>query len=43
MDDLAHDKLSAFMAEGKPADKALARRVRETAHAIMTMPEYQLA
>jgi hypothetical protein len=38
-----HDKLSAFLAEGKPADTAQRRRVRETAHAIMTMPEYQLA
>jgi uncharacterized protein (DUF1800 family) len=45
----AHDKLSAYMAEGKPmtagkpADTAQKRRVRETVHAIMTLPEYQLA
>jgi uncharacterized protein (DUF1800 family) len=36
-------KLVAFVAEGKPAGPALARRVRETVHAILTMAEYQLA
>jgi uncharacterized protein (DUF1800 family) len=36
-------KLIAFMAEGTPKEKNLHRRVRETFHAIMTMPEYQLA
>jgi Protein of unknown function (DUF1800) len=36
-------KLLAFVAEGKPKDKALNRRVREAAHTIMCMPEYQLA
>jgi hypothetical protein len=45
----AHDKLSAYMSDGKSTasgksdKKAEGRRVRETAHAIMTMPEYQLA
>ena len=36
-------KLVAFVAEGKPAGPALARRVREAVHAILTMAEYQLA
>jgi uncharacterized protein (DUF1800 family) len=36
-------KLIAFMAEGTPKEKNLHRRVRETFHAIMTMPEYQLS
>jgi hypothetical protein len=36
-------KLVAFMAAGKPAGPALAQRVRETVHAILTMAEYQLA
>jgi uncharacterized protein (DUF1800 family) len=39
----AQAKLTAFVAEGKPDSKALDRRVREAVHAIMTMPEYQLA
>jgi hypothetical protein len=39
----ARDKLVAFVAEGNPKDKALDQRVRETVHALMTMPEYQLA
>jgi hypothetical protein len=39
----AQAKLTAFVAEGKPDGKALDRRVREAVHAIMTMPEYQLA
>ena len=39
----ARTKLIAFMAEGTPKEKNLNRRVRETIHAIMTMPEYQLA
>jgi uncharacterized protein (DUF1800 family) len=39
----AHAKLSAFIADGKPNDKALQRRVRETVHAIFSMPDYQLA
>jgi hypothetical protein len=36
-------KLIAFMAEGKPEGAAWNRRIRETIHAIMAMPEYQLA
>ena len=39
----ARAKLVAFVAEGKPKDKALDRRIREAAHTIMCMPEYQLA
>jgi uncharacterized protein (DUF1800 family) len=39
----ARDKLIAFVAHGNPQDKALDQRVREATHAIMTMPEYQLA
>ena len=40
---VAHAKLTAFIAEGKPTDKALDRRVREVVHAIISMPEYQLS
>jgi hypothetical protein len=36
-------KLVAFVGEGKPAGPALARRVREAVHAIVTMAEYHLA
>lgn len=39
----ARKKLVAFMAEGKPAGAERERRVREVVHAILTMPEYQLA
>jgi hypothetical protein len=39
----AHDKLVAFVAEGKPKDRALDHRVRAAVHAIMAMPEYELA
>ncbi len=39
----ARAKLVTFVAEGKPAGPALDRRVREAVHAILTMPEYQLA
>jgi uncharacterized protein (DUF1800 family) len=39
----ARAKLTAFVAEGKPTGPALARRVREAVHAVMTMAEYQLA
>jgi hypothetical protein len=39
----AEAKLVAFVQEGNPKGPALDRRVRETVHAIMTMPEYQLA
>jgi hypothetical protein len=36
-------KLVSFVASGNPAGADLARRVRETVHAMMTIPEYQLA
>jgi hypothetical protein len=39
----AHKKVVAFVAEGKPQGKAFNRRVREAAHTLMAMPEYQLA
>ena len=39
----AQAKLVAFIESGKPAGPALDRRVREAVHAIMCMPEYQLA
>jgi hypothetical protein len=39
----ARAKLVAFVAEGKPKDKALNQRIREAAHTILCMPEYQLA
>jgi uncharacterized protein (DUF1800 family) len=39
----ARARLVAFVAEGAPAGSALARRVREAVHALMTMPEYHLA
>ncbi len=39
----ARAKLVAFAAEGRPAGPALARRVREAVHAILSMSEYQLA
>jgi len=39
----ARGKLIAFVADGKPAGDALGRRAREAAHAILSMPEYQLA
>lgn len=39
----ARDGLVAYVSEGSPANEALNRRIRETVHAIMTMPEYQLA
>jgi hypothetical protein len=37
----ARSKLIAYLTEGKAEAKT--RRIRETVHAIMTMPEYQLA
>ena len=37
------DALARFAAEGNPRGVALDRRLRETAHAILTLPEYQLA
>jgi hypothetical protein len=39
----ARAKLVAFVAEDNPTGPALDRRVREAVHAILTMPEYQLA
>src|SRR5262245_51727129 len=39
----ARAKLVAFITEGEPAGPALARRVREAVHAMLTMAEYQLA
>src|SRR5262249_18346346 len=36
-------KLEAFVSADNPKGPALERRVRETVHAILTMPEYQLA
>lgn len=36
-------KLVAFVAEGRPTGSALARRVRETVHAVLTTAEFQLA
>jgi hypothetical protein len=35
-------RLQAFIADGAPAKRDLALRIRETAHAMMCMPEYQL-
>jgi hypothetical protein len=35
--------LKAYLADGPTDAKNLNRKVREAAHAIMTMPEYQLA
>ncbi|HEV3146047.1 MAG TPA: DUF1800 domain-containing protein [Gemmataceae bacterium] len=39
----AEKKLLAFAAEGKPTGPGLERRARETVHAILTMPENQMA
>jgi uncharacterized protein (DUF1800 family) len=39
----ARAKLTAFVAEGKPKDRALDSRIRAAVHAIMAMPEYELA
>jgi uncharacterized protein (DUF1800 family) len=41
--DEARSRLAAYVAEGKPAGAELDRRVRETVHAILCMPEYHLA
>ena len=38
----AQAKLVAFVADGKPTGAKFEQRVRETVHAILTMPEYQL-
>ena len=39
----AKSKLEAYLAEGNPQGPALDRRVREAVHAVLCMPEYQLA
>jgi hypothetical protein len=39
----AREKLVAFIADGTPTGLDLNRRVREAVHAILTMPEFQLA
>jgi hypothetical protein len=39
----AEAKLVAFVQAGNPRGPMLDRRVRETVHALLTMPEYQLA
>jgi hypothetical protein len=39
----ARDALTAFVADGRPTRPALDRRAREAVHAILTMPEFQLA
>jgi hypothetical protein len=39
----SHSKLVAFVEKGQPKGLALDRRARETVHAILTMPEAQLA
>ena len=36
------EKLTRFIADGKPTGVALARRAREATHAVLAMPEYQL-
>lgn len=36
-------KLLKYLEDGKPKDANLDKRLRETAHTILTMPEYQLA
>jgi hypothetical protein len=37
------DNLVAFVADGNPSGAALDHRVREAVHAILSLPEYQLA
>jgi hypothetical protein len=36
-------RLTTFLADGKPAKAAWQQRVRETAHAVLTLPEYTLS
>ena len=43
VDDRARAKLTEFLAEGKPQGAALDRRIREAAHAVATMPLFQMA
>jgi hypothetical protein len=39
----ARGRLTAFLADGQPKGRAWNRRVREVVHALLAMPEYQLA
>lgn len=39
----ARSRLLAFLTEGSPKNDQLDQRIREVTHAMMTMPEYQLA
>jgi uncharacterized protein (DUF1800 family) len=39
----APDKLLGYLKEGSPKDAELTKRLRETAHTILVLPEYQLA
>jgi uncharacterized protein (DUF1800 family) len=39
----ARSRLLTFLADGNPKDDQLDQRIREVAHAMMTIPEYQLA
>ncbi len=39
----ARRKLAEYLAEGRPQGDALERRLRDTAHLILLLPEYQLA
>jgi hypothetical protein len=43
VDDRARAKLTAFLADGKPRDAVLDRRLREAAHAVAAMPLFQMA
>jgi hypothetical protein len=43
IDETTRKKLIAFFAEGKPEKAAWELRVRETAHALLTLPEFTLA
>jgi uncharacterized protein (DUF1800 family) len=43
IDDRAKAKLTAFLAEGNPQGTAFDRRAREAAHAVASMPLFQLA
>jgi uncharacterized protein (DUF1800 family) len=43
IDARVREKLTAFLADGKPQGPVLDRRVREAAHAVAAMPLFQLA
>jgi uncharacterized protein (DUF1800 family) len=43
MSEETRKKLTAFLADGKPQQAVWQQRVRETAHALLTLPEYTLA